>query len=200
MDLDIRSNRDELIACFPQLADDPHFKITSPQTVEYNCIAWAMGFEKRWVACFVPSSAHDNDGMYNHIRERFVWWPKGVEMSMRKEALVDAFRAVGFEITDNQDYEDEYDKAVLYERDGNWTHASRIISDSVEHSKFGESWDGCHGRDRFSDSNYGNPFAYMKRPHRLKSQYIDSHPLTYANIRINESQLNKARNILRSLK
>lgn len=36
-----------LIEYFPSLADDPYFKITSPWSYDYNCIAWALGTDEK---------------------------------------------------------------------------------------------------------------------------------------------------------
>lgn len=50
MDINSEENRKKLIELFPLLADDPNFKLESEATDVYNCIAWAMGFNDRWVA------------------------------------------------------------------------------------------------------------------------------------------------------
>lgn len=108
-----------------------------------------MGFNDRWVDTVV-SPGH--------------WWPDGVQRSTSLQALIDAFLAVGFEQTDNGLFEEGYDKVALFQKDGEWTHASRIESDNVEYSKFGGSFDGLHSHNIFSDSIYGNEYAYMRRP------------------------------------
>lgn len=142
MDLDTDSNRESLINIFPGLADDPNFHIVSPDVPFYNCIAWAMGFERRWVACV-------NKPCLDSIGPRFVWWPDGIEVSERCEALISAFVTLGFEPSDNANFEPDYDKAVLYQKDDKWTHASRIVAEGVEHSKLGSLWDAIHGMNRF---------------------------------------------------
>jgi len=53
---------------------------------------------------------------------------------------------------------------VLYSRDGNWTHASRIVGLGKEYSKFGYFWDATHGHDKFTNTYYGSPYKIMKRP------------------------------------
>lgn len=190
MDLNTHDNRLKLITDFPHLNDDPEFKITSPETTEYNCIAWAMGFDCRWVQC-------TNDTYLNTQGMRYVWWPNGVDQSYCPQALIDAFIALGFEQTDNTLFESGYDKAVLYTDGTKWTHASRIIADGTEHSKFGASWDATHGRNRFLDSPYGYPYAYMRRPHSHKQQFINMHPITLGTITINEQNLQNALSTLR---
>lgn len=155
--LNTKPNRDALSDVFPDLKNDVNFEILSPRTPKYNCIAWAMQFEDRWVSIF------DYPGY---------WWPEGVEKTMSPSALIHAFEAVGFTLCDNSYLEDGFDKVVLYKKEGNeeWTHAARIVSETTEHSKFGQSWDGTHSHDvlcktgvGYEDSSYGIPYAFMKR-------------------------------------
>jgi hypothetical protein len=93
------------------------------------------------------------------------WWPEGVEKTMSPDALIEAFKAVGFTLCDNRDLEESFDKVVLYKNEvkNEWTHAARIISETTEHSKFGESFDGTHSHGVFCGTIYGIPYAFMKR-------------------------------------
>ena len=168
MDLNSTENRNKLICYFPKLNSDPHFKITSENTTDYNCIAWAMGFDDRWVE--PPSPHKPSDG-------RSVWWPVNARSDMSYEALISAFQEVGFKICTETNVHEGYDVVVLYGDGGIWTHASRIISLNEEHSKFGESWDGIHGRQMFDGTSYGNPYAYMKRPAEERDYWINKFPL-----------------------
>lgn len=149
-ELNSLENREALISAFPNLRNDENFKILSPRTQVYNCIAWAMNFNDRWV---------DIADILGH------WWPNAVVKSLSPEALVQAFEAVGFEKTSDQTTEEGYDKVVLYMNinKGEWTHASRIIAESVGHSKFGAAWDGHHSVDSISGGVYGTPYCWMKR-------------------------------------
>lgn len=149
MALDSKVNRDELIRYFPDLASDNHFHLLSDATRKYNCIGWAMGSDERWV-----TSAFGAD----------YWWPDGVDRDSNQDSLVKAFEAVGFSICADSTLEAGFDKVALYAREGQWTHAARIISDEEEYSKFGTGWDATHGHDVFDGTNYGSVFCYMKRP------------------------------------
>ena len=157
MDLNSQINRDELINVFPKLKDDDNFEILSPSTSVYNCIAWAMQYDDRWVEPYVGPGC---------------WWPKGVEQEMTSAALVHAFEAEGFVKTENRNPEEGFDKVVLYKkRDADeWTHAARILSETKEYSKFGQKWDGTHSAGVLEDTakgledwSYGVAYAYMKR-------------------------------------
>lgn len=191
MDLNTADNRGRLISQFPLLASDLKFKVTSNFTPLYNCIAWAMGFTDRWVA---PVDETD----INLMRGRFLWWPEGIEQSQRPEALQAAFEVLGFEVCSSPDYEDGYDKSVLYCKNEKWTHASRILSDEEEHSKFGESWNAHHGRFKFDGSIYGIPYCYMRREHVLKNSYIRKFPLKIGSITINKEKAKPVINMLRA--
>lgn len=149
MDINTKENRKVLISFFPHLGTDQHYELLSEQTPIYNCIAWAMGFNDRWVDT-VQTPGH--------------WWPDGVQRNEDPQSLVDAFLAVGFEKSDNDHFEVDYDKVALFQKEGKWTHASRIESDDVEYSKFGGSFDGVHSHNVFSGSIYGDEYAYLRRP------------------------------------
>ncbi len=151
MDLNSKANRDSLIKVFPKLDTDPNFKISSPCSQIYNCIAWAMQYEDRWVDILDTLPGH--------------WWPGGVEKDMKSETLVQAFEAEGFIRAENHIPEDGFDKVVLYKKENadEWTHAARIVSQTKEHSKFGQAWDGYHSDNSLESQSYGKPFAYMKR-------------------------------------
>lgn len=149
MDINTEENRKILINLFPLLGNDQHYSLLSEATPVYNCIVWAMGYNDRWIDTYY-SPGH--------------WWPDGVSRDTKPQSLIGAFIAEGFEVTDNSHYEDGYDKVVLFQRNGMWTHASRIESDDTEYSKFGGLFDGVHSRNVFTNSLYGDEFAYLRRP------------------------------------
>lgn len=164
MDLNTRENRAILISGFSELAADPSFKINSPESKEYNCIAWAMGFDDRWV--------DPEDADYIHKK----WWPEGVERSLEPEVLISAFKKLGFERCEDGCYVSDFDKVALYkgryynkltglfEEKIVWTHAAKIVGNNLYHSKIGESFDIYHsGRDLFRGTMYGTVYSYMQR-------------------------------------
>lgn len=130
------------------LENDKNFYLTSPWTYLYNCIAFAMGMQDRWV---------DNSDLPWH------WWPP-VKKGGECKDLVDAFRFFGFEECGNDDtLDEEYDKVALYSKHKAWTHAARVVGDGVYHSKFGASYDGRHSSGDVLDAVYGVPFVIMRR-------------------------------------
>lgn len=138
--------------------DDGNFVITSPATWVYNCIAFAMGSQDIWVA-----AGHPQCGFY-------AWWPPSVNRDGNPQSLIDAFKYLGFEICDDITTEEGYDKVVLYKKLGKdgtytWTHAARVLNCNCLHSKLGACQDVYHrAGDIFEESDYGEEYAYMKRP------------------------------------
>lgn len=164
MDLDTPENREILIRDFNKLKEDSSFKINSPDSCEYNCIAWAMGFDDRWVDPLEDDYIHKK------------WWPDAAPKSRDPRALVSAFECMGFELCENDESEIGCDKVALYkgpaynvmtqrfESTVVWTHAARVISSNLYHSKMGDSFDIYHrGGNVFEGSIYGTVFAFMRR-------------------------------------
>ncbi len=188
MALDTSINRQALIGVFPDLAQDINFKILSDCTYQYNCIAWAMGYTDRWVDILTDLPGH--------------WWPLGVVKDMTPEALIEAFKAEGFELSDNCLPEKDYSKVVLYKNaTGKWTHAARIITANVEHSKFGPAWDGQHSHNVLCNTtagqehqSYGIAYAYMKRQNTIMPTTSPAGKIT-----VNLENLNKLKTKLSSL-
>lgn len=61
---------------------------------------------------------------------------------------------------------------MLYKKESSeeWTHAARIVSDGIEHSKFGPAWDGQHSHNVLCKTglgqehqSYGVAYAYMRK-------------------------------------
>ncbi len=93
---------------FPKLTDGNH-ELTSPKTINYNCIAWAAQNTGRWwqPGMFWPiDSPRDDHGI-------------GV--------LVLAFKKLGFEECDDGELEDGFEKVALYGSALMYTHAARQL-------------------------------------------------------------------------
>lgn len=151
MDYNTHSARESLIrpdAFGDKLGNDVNFRLTSPSTFEYNCIAHAMGMNDRWV---------------DHLDIPWHWWPpvaKGDSVNHLKLA----FEYFGFEeCGTDDDIDDRYDKIVIYQNSDEWTHAARVSEKGVYHSKFGASYDGFHSCGDVLEALYGNPCIVMRR-------------------------------------
>jgi hypothetical protein len=152
MDYNTPSARESLTradAFGEKLERDVNFHLTSPFTYLYNCIAYAMGMQDRWV---------DSADLPWH------WWPP-VHKGMTETDLIEAFRFFGFEECGMDDSLDaDYDKVALYCNADGWTHAARVVGDGVYHSKFGASYNGTHSNGDVLQAQYGKPFVIMRRP------------------------------------
>ena len=152
MDYNTPSARESLTrsdAFGQELEFDGNFHLLSPFTYLYNCIAYALGMQDRWV---------DSADLPWH------WWPP-IHKGRKESDLVEAFRFFGFEECGMDDSIDaDYDKVALYGNADGWTHAARVVSDGIYHSKFGASYDGTHSRGDVLKSQYGVPFVIMRRP------------------------------------
>lgn len=130
------------------LNQDPNFVLTSPSTYLYNCIAFALGVQDRWV---------DSAELPWH------WWPP-VRKGWSESDLVAVFRYFGFEDCGTDDtLEPNYDKVALYHNEDGWTHAARIVGNGIYHSKFGASFDGTHSNGDVLQAQYGSVFLIMRR-------------------------------------
>lgn len=150
----------QIIAFFPGLKDDPDFKITSPSDPNYNCIAWAYHYDNRWMW---PG------GVEEKVMDGFHYWPDGIEDSTDVAAFIEAFRRTGYEICDDDEFEEGFRKIALYVKNGTseCTHAARQLNNGKWSSKLGENHDIQHGTPyTLEGSLYGVVHCIMKREFR----------------------------------
>lgn len=132
---------------FPQI-DLGDFKITSPQTPIYNCIAWAAGVNNRW---WWPNKDY--------------YWPKGLPLDESVSNFVDAFATIGYRPCNDGTLEDGVEKVVIYAKDGLAKHMARQLPNGTWTSKLGMEHDVSHGKDwHVSGTGYGECVQYLSRP------------------------------------
>lgn len=146
-----------LIQFFPALAHDPLFKVTSPETWEYNCIAWAHN-RVRWEWAEID---YPDDPPY---------WPEGVLRENTLEAYIANFEASGYTLCHSQNLEDSVLKIAIFATpDGIVTHASRQLPDGAWTSKIGAMSDIRHSLLSLEGEIYGRVCAIMQRPSATSS-------------------------------
>ncbi len=148
---------DSIKRLFPSLKYDEDFQVTSKATPAYNCIAWAMQYNDRWMWPHSQATA-GLDGVY--------YWPDGVDKCEDVNAFVKAFQQKGYEICDNGNFEDGYRKIALYVKPGTTicTHAARQLRSGKWTSKLGNQEDIQHGTALTIQGRvYGNLYCYMKK-------------------------------------
>ena len=127
-------------------------QIKSPETDDYNCIAWAAGDDKQWW-------------------EPDIWaifyWPPGVPRQMTLDAFIKAYETLGFVRCQNCKLEDNIIKIALYvDAQGNPTHVARLLPNGKWTSKCGHLEDIEHELTELSGPplSYGNIACCMKKP------------------------------------
>lgn len=135
---------------------EPHFpslknvaqKKTSEPTPVYNCIAWAFGDDKRhWWP--------------NQLRS---YWPMDAANLSRLEAFEAWFLADGWQETESPEIEGGYQKVALYAKDGDPTHAARLLQSGVWTSKLGGNIDLSHQLSDLIGPAYGEVLRIYKKP------------------------------------
>ena len=131
---------------FPRLTDDNH-RVTSPETDEYNCAAWAVGDDQRW---WWPSQPYH--------------WP-GERLNNTLEAFEEGLGLIGWEVCESAEVEVEYEKLAIYaDADGLPRHVARQLADGRWTSKLGAWEDIEHEALEDLDSpDYGTAQMFMKK-------------------------------------
>ncbi len=133
---------------FPKSIIDP-FLITSPETLHYNCIAWAFGDSTKW---YWPDSANS------------FFWPDEIVREEKIECFIQLFKLIGYEVCENDKLDPLYEKIAIYTNiHGKPTHAARQLSNGYWTSKLGGSYDVTHSIFSMEDGVYGNATVYMRR-------------------------------------
>lgn len=135
---------------FPNLRHG-NYEITSERTPKYNCIAWAADRTDRW---WWPSPPP------------FSYWPKNVPREETVESFILAFKELGYEPTENREFEANYEKVALYaDANGTPTHMARQRSSGDWTSKLGRLEDIRHkSLDEIAGAAYGRVVEVLRRP------------------------------------
>ena len=132
----------------------PGCRLTSLESFDYNCIAWAAGEDDRF---WWPDS------------QQIGYWPDGVQREVTIEAFVAAYQTLGYERCSSSELEASFEKIVIYSKNGKPTHAARQLSTGKWTSKLGQWVDIEHDTPEcvvtFSPkcADYGAPAQFMKR-------------------------------------
>jgi hypothetical protein len=130
----------------PRLTPE-NYRITSPATWDYNCIAWAAGVTDAW---WWPVPGR--------------YWPPGVPRDESLPAFIAAFAALGYAPDLSADLEPGREKITLYARNTTPTHAARQLSSGWWTSKLGPSLDIEHTTaDAVAGGVYGEAIIILSR-------------------------------------
>ena len=129
-----------------------HYKVTSEATLEYNCFAWALGDDSRWVDPIAD----------------YAYWPEGIPNENTIDSVTELFREAGYKPCDDGRLETGYEKIVIYARNGEPLHAARQLSNGQWTSKLGKYQDIVHSTPEELqgdyDYSYGRVAKFMARP------------------------------------
>ena len=132
---------------FP-LVKNAGYKITSPEDVNYNCIAWAAG---------------RNDIFINPHPDYF--WPSNLPYSVRLSVFIKLYKAYGYTPCVDNSYEEGFEKIAIYvtENTDIVTHTARQLESGKWTSKLGEYKDIEHALEGLTKSSYGEVAVIMIR-------------------------------------
>lgn len=117
-----------MFSCFPHLEETGH-RLTSPETPEYNCIAWA---------------ASEDDVWWWPDKQETAYWPPNVPREETIDAFVEAYGVLGYSVCENDQLEHGFEKIAIYAIDDTPTHAARQLESGKWTSKLGKSYDIEH--------------------------------------------------------
>jgi hypothetical protein len=144
-----RLSEQEIEKTFPKLIDSG-YTVTSPETTDYNCIAWAANNTDAW---WWPDSFN------------LGYWPPGIPRKEMLDAFIKAYELFGYAICGNSQLEAGFEKIAIYaDSSGKPAHAARQLSNGCWTSKLGQLEDIEHDTlDDLTGSEYGAVAVIMKR-------------------------------------
>jgi hypothetical protein len=135
---------------FPNAVLDDNCRITSPQTDDYNCIAWSI-----------------------HVNDMDIWpgdilsykvWPINLPREETVENFIEFYKLCGFELCDHPQLENGWEKVALYLKNGIPQHAARQIAVGHWESKLGTDADVQHlNLEVYESDVYGRAQVFFKR-------------------------------------
>jgi hypothetical protein len=140
-----------LVPQFPNSLHDNFYK-TSEQTWDYNCIAWAYGINNKWLwpirSSFLPNA----------------YWPPTIPAIVHINSFIELFKEIGYEVCDNDQLENGFEKVAIFEKNNTPTHAAKQLPDGLWSSKLGPFFDATHTLNCTDGGEYGQATVFMRRP------------------------------------
>ena len=130
----------------------PDYEVTSPESLQYNCVAWAANDVNKWWWPMPPGTSY---------------WPEGVPRQVTLEAFIQAFNTLGYQSCEDAQHELGFEKvAIFVDNEGIPTHAARQLNNGRWTSKMGRSYDIVHDLEDLTGlaPQYGNVAHILRRP------------------------------------
>lgn len=146
---------------FPHLAGTD-YKITSPESPKYNCVAWAFGETDRWWQYDATTSLG--------IKTYWPSDPPDLPPGDTVEEMVKFFELLGFKKTKKSGFQRGLEKVAIYgTASGEFGHVARQIASRKWSSKLGELHDIEHQTPEVLEREvYGSVVLYMTRIRRKR--------------------------------
>ena len=126
------------------------WRVTSPATDAYNCVAWAV---------------HDTEAWWWPGDPLLTYWPPGVERAESLPAFRAALATVGLVPCSNADVEQGFEKVAPFADDqGLPTHVARQLPSGRWTSKLGMLQDIEHELNELAGAEYGSVAQVLIRP------------------------------------
>ena len=132
------------------------YRVTSPQTTDYNCVGWAPSDDERW---WSPVAGFGS------------YWPPEIPRALDVATFIALFELLGFERCDDDALEPDSEKIAIFAEDGYFTHVARQLPSGRWTSKLGNDVDIEHALDDlvrretpFPQYRYGAVAALLRRP------------------------------------
>jgi hypothetical protein len=123
------------------------YQIMSPETAQYNCIAWAAGISEEW---WDPAKDYP--------------WPDDLPRDVSVETLVKLYEKLGFFVCEDAELEHDLEKIAIYGAPEEWEHVARQLSSGKWTSKMGPDEDIEHDSpDDLVGKAFGLVVRIMKR-------------------------------------
>ena len=144
--------QDHLEKQFPHLSEEG-YTVTSADTIDYNCVAWAAELESEW---WWPDAMNQE------------YWPEGVPREETLSAFTAAFQTIGYDVCDNESLESGFSKIAIYgDAQQVPRHVARQLASGGWTSKIGQYEDIQHKTLKAlmgKSPAYGEVIRIMKKP------------------------------------
>jgi hypothetical protein len=131
---------------FPGLRST-RFTISSKQTWQYNCVAWAAGQTDRW---WEPTPGY--------------YWPATVPCTESVDSAIKVVEILGYSACLSPALEPGYEKVAIYADAAGYTHVARQLDGGEWTSKLGGLEDVQHASlSDLAGTDYGQPARVLRR-------------------------------------
>lgn len=134
---------------FPNSFTEPFIE-TSPEDLNYNCVAWAVGDVNRW---WEPDPDCET-----------TYWPTNVPQELTIHALKLAYQTLNFKECNTGSFEQGIHKIAIFSTDKiYYSHVCKQIDTLYWSSKLGRGMDVKHTLFSLENGLYGDVVCFMQK-------------------------------------